>query len=58
MSVVDAARDLDIAVDSVRTFRRYYFAPQVSVRGTESSVLEKMLANDAIEQTVQGPERP
>jgi phosphoribosylformylglycinamidine synthase II len=54
MSVVGAARDLEIAVDSVRTFRRYYFTPQYSALGTESSVMEKVLANDAIEQVVRG----
>src|SRR5213592_709994 len=55
MSVVDAAHDLGMAVDSVRTFRRYYFVPPYSGSGTEYSVLEKVLANDAIEQIVPGP---
>src|SRR6266851_8005461 len=55
LSVVDAARDLEIAVDSVRTFRRYYFGPQGSALAAEPSVLEKVLANDAIEQIVRGP---
>jgi phosphoribosylformylglycinamidine synthase len=52
MSVVDAARDLGIPLDSVRTFRRYYV--KHSVLGTQYSVLKKVLANDAIEQIIQG----
>src|SRR5579871_4662683 len=55
MSVVEAARDLEIAVDSVRTFRRYYFPAHQSVAGPDSLVLEKVLANEAIEQIVRGP---
>ncbi len=53
-SVVDAADDLGISIDSVRTFRRYY-APQ-SVPVSEREVLfRRVLANEAIEQVVEGP---
>jgi phosphoribosylformylglycinamidine synthase len=52
LSVVDAARDLEIPVDSVRSFRRY-FGP-APAKG-ESVRLQKVLANDAIEQFVEGP---
>jgi phosphoribosylformylglycinamidine synthase len=55
LSVVDAARDLGIPVASVRTFRRYYLGSQDSVLSTQYSVLRKVLANDAIEQIVEGP---
>jgi phosphoribosylformylglycinamidine synthase len=47
-SVVDAARDLNIPIDAVRTFRRYF--------GSKfDAPLLKVLANDAIEQVIQGP---
>jgi phosphoribosylformylglycinamidine synthase len=52
LSVVGAARDLNIPVESVRTFRRYYLN---SVSGTDRSALRKVLANDAIEHLVHGP---
>jgi phosphoribosylformylglycinamidine (FGAM) synthase PurS component len=55
MSVVDAAHDLGIAVDSVRTFRRYYFASPTSTLSTQDPVLAKVLANDAIEHMIEGP---
>jgi phosphoribosylformylglycinamidine synthase len=49
MSVQEAARDLGLPVESVRTFRRYY-------RGQgHDGLLGKVLANDAIEQVVEGP---
>jgi phosphoribosylformylglycinamidine synthase len=52
LSVVDAAGDLDIDVDSVRTFRRYLLGKDSpAVR----PALRKVLANDAIEQIVEGP---
>jgi phosphoribosylformylglycinamidine synthase len=50
-SVLDAARDLGIPLTSIRTFRRYYPA---SSQGN-GTVLAKILANDAIEQIVDGP---
>jgi phosphoribosylformylglycinamidine synthase len=53
-SVELAAHDLGIELFSVRTFRRYYAA-----RPLEASVrellLRKVLANEAIEQVVEGP---
>lgn len=52
LSVVDAADDLGLSVDSVRTFRRYRFG-----KGNPGIIpaLRKVLANDAIEQIVEGP---
>src|SRR5437660_1791022 len=53
MSVVEAARDLGTPVDSVRTFRRYYLrSEEHTAPSTHSSVLSKVLANDAIEQII------
>ncbi len=59
ISVVEAARDLGIPVDSVRTFRRYYLNEQTqhSALSTQHSALEKVLANEAIEQVIGGPLR-
>ncbi len=54
LSVIDAAHDLGIAVEDVRTFRRYYFAHA----SPEDRAWEKVLANDAIEQLVAGPLAP
>jgi len=53
LSVLDAARDLGIAVDSVRTFRRY-FGPIPSPEARQV-LFRKVLANDSIEQVVAGP---
>jgi phosphoribosylformylglycinamidine synthase len=50
MSVVGAAEDLGISLESVRTFRRYYFDPH----GETDAALRRVLANDAIEQIVEG----
>jgi phosphoribosylformylglycinamidine (FGAM) synthase-like enzyme/phosphoribosylformylglycinamidine (FGAM) synthase PurS component len=58
MSVVEAARDLGIPVDTVRTFRRYYLTSEYSALSTQHSVLQKVLANDAIERIVTGPISP
>jgi phosphoribosylformylglycinamidine synthase len=52
-SIVDAASDLGIAMAGVRSFRRYY--PAAELAAGARSVLEKILANDAIEQLVEGP---
>src|SRR5262245_22763546 len=49
-SVSDAARDLGISVDEVRTFRRYYLSSDA-----RRDVVRKVLANDAIEQLIIGP---
>jgi phosphoribosylformylglycinamidine synthase II len=54
MSIVDAARDLNIVLESVRTFRRYYFNGSPSTLGDHQAALRKVLANEAIEQWVEG----
>jgi phosphoribosylformylglycinamidine synthase len=54
MSVADAARDLGIALSSVRTFRRYYRQPDRHLPADRQAALRKILANDAIEQVVKG----
>jgi len=53
LSVVEAARDLGIPLQAVRTFRRY-FGPQPLPPGYRD-LLWKVLANDAIEQAIDGP---
>ena len=50
LSVIDAANDLGITLQSVRTFRRYYFSKRPSVDA--DLALRKTLANDAIEQII------
>ena len=52
LSVVGAARDLGLTVESVRTFRRY-FGPAADAG--RMAIVRKVLANDAIEQAVTGP---
>jgi phosphoribosylformylglycinamidine (FGAM) synthase-like enzyme/phosphoribosylformylglycinamidine (FGAM) synthase PurS component len=52
-SVLEAARDLGLAVESVRTFRRY-FGPPPSEQA-RAVLFRKVLANEAIEQVVAGP---
>jgi phosphoribosylformylglycinamidine synthase len=53
-SVEDAARDLGMRLDSIRTFRRYY--RQTPLEGPTREILfRKVLANEAIEQVVPGP---
>jgi phosphoribosylformylglycinamidine synthase len=53
LSVVDAAKDLGIPVESVRTFRRYY--GPASGAEERAALFRKVLANEAIEQIVLGP---
>jgi phosphoribosylformylglycinamidine synthase len=53
LSVVAAAADLGVAVDSVRTFRRY-FGPPPSPEA-RAVLFRKVLANEAVEQVVAGP---
>src|SRR4051794_28695826 len=48
-SVAEAARDLRIPVESVRTFRRY-FAETTLPAAVRDVLFRKVLANDAIEQ--------
>jgi phosphoribosylformylglycinamidine synthase len=63
MTVGDTARDLGIPLDSVRTFRRYYLgasqAPPATAHhsplSTHHPLLARVLANDAIEQAIEGP---
>jgi phosphoribosylformylglycinamidine (FGAM) synthase PurS component len=52
-SVLAAARDLGIKLESVRTFRRFVFDMEGPPPGVENE-LRKMLANDAIEQIIVG----
>jgi phosphoribosylformylglycinamidine synthase len=54
LSVAMAARDLSVAVETVRTFRRY-FGP--ATPAPQGPTLVRVLANDAIEQVVAGPLR-
>jgi phosphoribosylformylglycinamidine synthase len=53
-SVLDAARDLGVSLDSARTFRRYNMQ-QRPLPAESEALLRKVLANDAIEQIVVGP---
>jgi phosphoribosylformylglycinamidine synthase len=53
-SVEAAARDLGRAVQSARTFRRYY-SDQALPTASRTVLLGKILANEAIEQIVEGP---
>ena len=53
-SVLDAARDLGISLEAVRTFRRYFGTPETTTADREI-LFRKVLANDAIEQIVVGP---
>jgi phosphoribosylformylglycinamidine synthase len=66
MSVVEAARDLGITLDSVRSFRRYYgaarsaydgtAAPSYALQAADKDILfRKVFANEAIEQVFEGP---
>jgi phosphoribosylformylglycinamidine synthase len=51
-SIVDAARDLGNRLDAVRTFRRYYLA--TNSPGLDRSALRRVLANEAVEQVIEG----
>ncbi|MCI0641577.1 MAG: phosphoribosylformylglycinamidine synthase subunit PurL [Gemmataceae bacterium] len=53
-SVELAARDLGIDLFSVRTFRRYY-AAQPMPAPVRDLLFRKILANEAIEQAIEGP---
>jgi phosphoribosylformylglycinamidine synthase len=55
LSVAEAAGNLGIRIDSVRSFRRYYAQPSSALRASERDVLfRRVLANEAIEQVVAG----
>ncbi len=53
-SVLLAARDLGVKLESVRTFRRYY-SPGSVPAAARSILFAKVLANEAIEQVIEGP---
>jgi phosphoribosylformylglycinamidine synthase len=56
LSVVEAARDLRILIDSVRSFRRYYGPPSfVLATGHKEILFRKIFANEAIESVIEGP---
>src|SRR5262245_59674851 len=52
LSVEEAARGLGLPVESVGTFRRYYFNSSLVIHHPS---LKKVLANDAIEHVIDGP---
>jgi phosphoribosylformylglycinamidine synthase len=54
-SVLDTAGELGFKLLSARTFRRYYLQTASSRLEESRSLLGKVLANDAIEQLVEGP---
>ncbi len=54
LSIVEAACDLGIPVDSVRSFRRYYGAGPLPAESRDV-LFRKVLANEAIEQVIEGP---
>src|SRR6516165_5675159 len=54
-SVVDAAGDLGIPLQTVRTFRRYSLNPRVLDEADREILFRKVLANEAIEQAIEGP---
>jgi phosphoribosylformylglycinamidine synthase len=54
LSVVEAARDLGVTVETVRSFRRYY-GPTGIAEEVRQVLFRKVLANEAIEQVVLGP---
>src|SRR5262249_30341603 len=52
-SVLNAARDMGVPLESVRTFRRYILSRE-GPPPDEGTALRRVLANDAIEQIVVG----
>lgn len=55
-SVAEAACYLQVALAGVRTFRRYYAAAALPAEARDI-LFRKVLANDAIEQVIEGPLR-
>src|SRR5262249_26383794 len=51
-SVLSAGQDLGLGIKDVRTFRRYYLSPDSKPSRPH---LSRVLANDAIEQLIEGP---
>jgi phosphoribosylformylglycinamidine synthase len=54
-SVAEEAHDLGIPVESVSTFRRYFLDPAPLADADREVLYRKVLANEAIEQVVEGP---
>jgi phosphoribosylformylglycinamidine synthase len=54
LSVVDAARDLGIPLESVRSFRRYYRKGSEPASADRDVLFRRVLANEAVEQVVEG----
>jgi phosphoribosylformylglycinamidine synthase len=54
-SVVDAAHDLGIPLDTVRTYRRYLLSRPLLAQADRDLLFRKVLANEAIEQVIEGP---
>jgi phosphoribosylformylglycinamidine synthase subunit PurSL len=52
-SVLEAASDLGVPLQAVRTFRRYFGSPEIDAADRDI-LFRKVLANDAIEQIVVG----
>jgi phosphoribosylformylglycinamidine synthase len=53
LSIVSAARDLGVPVESVRTFRRYFGCRPLPA-AARAVLVSKVFANEAIEQVVEG----
>jgi phosphoribosylformylglycinamidine synthase len=53
-SVLDAARDLGLALTGVRTFRRYLLSKRIHQYSEARRRLERLLANEAIEEIHEG----
>jgi phosphoribosylformylglycinamidine synthase II len=53
-TILDLARMLNIRLNAVRSFRRYFGPPEIS-SADRDVLFRKVLANDAIEQIVVGP---
>jgi phosphoribosylformylglycinamidine synthase len=57
LSVDQVARNLDLGLSTVRTFRRYFGAPRMAAEAKDI-LYRKVLANDAIEEIHEGPLSP
>src|SRR5262249_57145686 len=50
--------DIQVRIDSVRSFRRYYGPPSLALAtGDKELLFRKVLANEAIEHVIEGPLR-
>jgi phosphoribosylformylglycinamidine synthase len=54
-SVLDAANDLGIQLDSVSTFRRYHLHAGRITAEDRDTLFRKVFANEAIERVIEGP---